>query len=142
MINSRKHHQTSYRIKSTEFGIRRQHKSWRRKISSSNFKVKQQGRQTRGMVLQVSQYIRMRSPLMCEADLEAETVAATGVSIRTLQRIKKEVKEGTTTSGGKDKKREKKGMLTKMRRRKLEKEREKEVVEDKKKKRKVGKDKK
>ncbi|KAK3891824.1 hypothetical protein Pcinc_004294 [Petrolisthes cinctipes] len=49
--------------------------------------------QTRGMVLQVYQYLRMRSALMCEADLEAETVAATGVSARTLQRIKKEVKE-------------------------------------------------
>ncbi|KAK3889925.1 hypothetical protein Pcinc_006079 [Petrolisthes cinctipes] len=45
--------------------------------------------QTRGMVLQVYQYLRIGSPLMCEADLEAKTVAATGVSVRTLQRIKK-----------------------------------------------------
>ncbi|KAK4321041.1 hypothetical protein Pmani_008149 [Petrolisthes manimaculis] len=45
--------------------------------------------QTRGMVLQLYEYLRMRIPLMCAADLEAETVAATGVSIRTLQQIKK-----------------------------------------------------
>ncbi|KAK4324770.1 hypothetical protein Pmani_004610 [Petrolisthes manimaculis] len=50
--------------------------------------------QSRGMVLQVYQYLRMRSPLMCAADLEAETAAATGISVRTLQRIKKEDKEG------------------------------------------------
>ncbi|KAK4328629.1 hypothetical protein Pmani_000938 [Petrolisthes manimaculis] len=54
--------------------------------------------QSRGMVLQVYQYLRMRSPLMCEADLEAETAAATGISVRTLQRIKKEDIEGRVIS--------------------------------------------
>lgn len=42
---------------------------------------------------------------MCEGDLEVKTAAATGTSVRTLQRIKKEVKEGGVLSPSSKRKR-------------------------------------
>lgn len=50
--------------------------------------------QTRGMVMKVYQYIQNQALLMSEADLKVETASATGISVRTLQRIKKEVRDG------------------------------------------------
>lgn len=50
--------------------------------------------QTRKMVMKVHDYFRNRNQLLSETDLQIKVAAATGISARTVQRVKKEFKEG------------------------------------------------
>ncbi|XP_050722331.1 uncharacterized protein LOC127001587 [Eriocheir sinensis] len=54
--------------------------------------------QTRKMVMKVHDYFRSRNQLLSETDLQIKVAAATGVAVRTVQRVKKEFKEGWTES--------------------------------------------
>lgn len=53
---------------------------------------------SRAMALQVLDYLRRKHPRLNETELEYETAAATGVSTCSLQRFKKEMKEGGVRS--------------------------------------------
>lgn len=50
--------------------------------------------QTRKMVMKVHDYFRGRNQLLSETDLQIKVAAATGIAVRTVQRVKKEFKEG------------------------------------------------
>lgn len=53
--------------------------------------------QTKTVVIRVHEYLRKLHTSLTECDVEEETSAATGVPLRSLQRFKKEAKEGILT---------------------------------------------